>query len=99
MFNLIFKGHVQARKHLGVAIAEPEIFGTEIPNKANQNKKKSHQNPNNNFYDGIELYQGISKIKGTHNEAQQRNNAQPKNSAINCVTVSQCHMVTISIYR
>ena len=64
MFNPIYKGNVQGRKHPGVcAFDVPELLCYGKSKRVVQNKKNSHKNPSNsqNYHDEIELYEGISK--------------------------------------
>ena len=64
MFNPMFKGNVQGRKHPGrCGFAEPELLYFRKPKRVIKNKNNGHKNPNNsqNHRDEIELNQGISK--------------------------------------
>ena len=64
MFNPIFKGNVQGRKHPGrCAFAEPEILSFRKPKRVVQNKNYGHKIHNNNhkYHDEKELYHWISK--------------------------------------
>ena len=85
MFNPIFKGNVQGRKHPGrCAFVEPELLSYRKSKHVAQNENNGHKNinNNNNYHDEIELFQGISKR--THKETQQQRNAHRQNSSINC---------------
>ena len=80
MFDPIFRGNVQGRKHPVIrALAGPELVSYNKPKCVLQNKNNGHTNRNDEYkYQGeIELYQG-TQVKGTHNDTQNQKNAQPK---------------------
>ena len=62
MFNPIFEGNVQGRKHPGLcAFVEPKLPSYTKPKHEVQDKK-GHKSPNNSHnYHEIELYQGIGE--------------------------------------
>ena len=100
IFNPIFKGNVQGRKHPErCAFVEPELLSYRKSKHVAQNENSGHKNlnNNNNYHDEIELVQGISRR--THKETQQQRNAHRQNSPINCdgvqLTNEQCHMIPI----
>ena len=62
MFNPIFKGNVQGRKHSGIsAFTEPELLNYSKPKRVAQNEENAHGNLNNSHnyhekkHDVIEL--------------------------------------------
>ena len=64
MFNPLFKGNVQGRKHRGRCVfAEPELLSFRKPKHTVQNDNNCHKNPINShvYHDEIDLHQGINK--------------------------------------
>ena len=76
MFNPIFKGNAQGRKHPGKwAFVEPELLRDRKRKYILQNKENGYKNPSNNHnhHGEVTLYE---LEKGTHNGTQHQNNAK-----------------------
>ena len=71
MFNPIFKGNVQVRKHPGMcAFAELELLSYRKPKHVVQNKKNGHKIPIIVTTLMMKLNSISELVKGTHNDTQ-----------------------------